>query len=139
MKYVLAFTFIYNLSMRAHRSSSHGYKSSFATPSLFLTRNCLSYQSTTPTAASKILHWTKGSSQLLSPLHQDQNTSIMDSHGNRDEAANFFQRLHALRKTTKNIPKARNDGIDAWNPSKMTWNSTMLFIVLVHGSWDPDV
>ena len=37
----------------------------------------------------------------------------MDSHGNRDDTANFFQRLHTLRKTTKNTSKARNDGIDA--------------------------
>lgn len=38
----------------------------------------------------------------------------MDSHGNRDDGAHFFQRLVALHATTKNAPTAPNDGIRAF-------------------------
>lgn len=38
----------------------------------------------------------------------------MDKHGNREDPANFFQRLHALYTTTKNAPTALNDGMDAF-------------------------
>lgn len=38
----------------------------------------------------------------------------MNNHGNRDDAANFFRRLHAFRTPNKDTPKAPNDGIDAF-------------------------